>query len=151
MRGCVLPQKVFKNWSFAIKVPIFNTRSRGTGAGAPSALLDSCLERMLPPPEGHNILYSAWQFLYRSGQVWGHTSEQVWEHTPRSPCNCIHSASVCTLPRQTPGPPCPYPSDRTPPDATMKLVDAHSFRCSASQKRTHLSRSVWAARHTNKM
>ena len=36
----------------------------------------------------------------KSGQVWGHT--------------------------QTPGPPCPYPSDRTPPDETMKRVNAPS-------------------------
>ena len=27
---------------------------------------------------------------------------------------------------KTPGPPCPHPSDRTPPDATMKHVGAPS-------------------------
>ena len=36
------------------------------------------------------------------------------------------SPSVCPSPRQIPGPPRPYPSDRTPPDATMKPVDALS-------------------------
>ena len=34
--------------------------------------------------------------------------------SPRPPCDDTPSASVW----QTPGPPCPYPSDRTPPDAT---------------------------------
>ena len=41
-----------------------------------------------------------------------------------SPCDGTPSVSVWPSPRQTPGPPCPYPSDRTPPDATMKPVDA---------------------------
>ena len=39
-------------------------------------------------------------------------------------CDGTPSAFVWPSPRQTPSPPCPYPSDRTPPDATMKRVDA---------------------------
>ena len=48
--------------------------------------------------------------------------------SPRPPCDGTHSASVGPSPRQTPGPSCPYPSDRTPPDATMKRVDARGAR-----------------------
>ena len=40
------------------------------------------------------------------------------------PCDGTPWSSVWPSPRQTPGPPCPYPSDRPPPDATMKRVDA---------------------------
>ena len=43
---------------------------------------------------------------------------------PRTFYNGTRSASDWPSPRQTPGPPCPFPSDRTPPYATMKLVDA---------------------------
>ena len=42
----------------------------------------------------------------------------------RPTCDCTPSASAWPSPRQSPGPSCPYPSDRTPPDATMKRVDA---------------------------
>ena len=44
--------------------------------------------------------------------------------SPRPPCDGTPSASVCPSPRQTPAPPCPYSSDRTPHDPTMKRVDA---------------------------
>ena len=46
--------------------------------------------------------------------------------SPRPPCDGTPSASVWPSPRQTPGPSCPYPSDRTPHDATMKPVVAPS-------------------------
>ena len=49
--------------------------------------------------------------------------------SPRPTCDGIPSASVWPSPRQTPDPPrppCPHPSDRNPPDATMKRVDALS-------------------------
>ena len=46
--------------------------------------------------------------------------------SPRPPCDGTHSASVWPSPRQTPGPPCPYPSDRTSAGATTKPVDAPS-------------------------
>ena len=39
--------------------------------------------------------------------------------SPRPRCDGTPSASVWSSPRQTPGPPCPYPSDRPPHDATM--------------------------------
>ena len=52
--------------------------------------------------------------------------------SPRPPCNGIPSASVWPSPRRTPGPPCPYPSFRTPLDATMKPVDATSLWSSHS-------------------
>ena len=42
--------------------------------------------------------------------------------SPRSPCDGTPSASIWPSPRQTPGPSCPYPSDRTTPDAIIKLV-----------------------------
>ena len=44
--------------------------------------------------------------------------------SPRPPCDGSPSVSVRPSPRQTPGPPCPYPSDRTENDATMKHVYA---------------------------
>ena len=40
--------------------------------------------------------------------------------SPRPPCDGTPSSSVWPSPRQTPVPSCPYPSDRTPSDATMK-------------------------------
>ena len=40
--------------------------------------------------------------------------------SPRPSCDGTSLASVWPSPRQTTGPSCPYPSDRTPPDATMK-------------------------------
>ena len=52
--------------------------------------------------------------------------------SPRSPCDGTPSASVWPSPTQTPGLPCPHPSDRTPPDATMRRVDAPSAWSSAS-------------------
>ena len=52
--------------------------------------------------------------------------------SPRPPCDGTPSASVWPSPRQTPGPPCPYSPDRTPPDATMKRVDAPSAWSSPS-------------------
>ena len=52
--------------------------------------------------------------------------------SPRLPCDGTPSASVWPSPRQTPGPPCPNPSDRTPPDATMKPVGAPSAWSSPS-------------------
>ena len=42
----------------------------------------------------------------------------------RPPCDDTPSTSVWPSPRQTPWPPCPYPSGRAPPDATLKPVDA---------------------------
>ena len=47
--------------------------------------------------------------------------------SPRPPCDGTPSASVWPSPRQTPGPPCPYPSDRTTPDASMKRVGAPAW------------------------
>ena len=44
--------------------------------------------------------------------------------SPRPPCDGNPSASVWPSRRQTPGPSCPYPSNRPPPDATMKRVGA---------------------------
>ena len=52
--------------------------------------------------------------------------------SPRPPCNGTPSASVWPSPRQTPGPPCPHPTDRTPPDATIKRVGAPSAWTSPS-------------------
>ena len=52
--------------------------------------------------------------------------------SPRPPCDGTSSASVWPSPRQTPGPPCPHPSDRTSPDATMKRVGAPSTWISPS-------------------
>ena len=43
--------------------------------------------------------------------------------SPRPPCDGTPSASVWPSPRQTPGPPCPYPSYKTSPDAIMKPMD----------------------------
>ena len=54
--------------------------------------------------------------------------------SPRPPCDGTPSASVWPSPGQTPGPSCPYPSDRTPPDATMKHVDAQSAWSSPSKE-----------------
>ena len=47
-------------------------------------------------------------------------------------CDGTLSASVWPSPRQTPDPLCPHPSDRTPPDATMKRVNAPSAWTSPS-------------------
>ena len=84
----------------------------------------------------------------RSGQVRGHTAEQrVAASTLRRyyfdlrltiaqadarPAMSIslRKASVCPSPRQTPSPPCPYSSYRTPPDATMKRVDVWTHHLS---------------------
>ena len=44
--------------------------------------------------------------------------------SPRPPCAGTPSASVWPSPRQTPGPPCPYPSDRTPPYAANVVESA---------------------------
>ena len=56
----------------------------------------------------------------RSGQVWGHTPEQrVAASTLRRYCFEIRLAIAHAEPR-------PYLSDRTPPDATMKRLDAPS-------------------------
>ena len=63
------------------------------------------------------------------GQVWGIRRSSA---SPRPPCDGTPSASVWPSPRRTPGPLCPYPSDRTPPDATMKPVDAPSARTTPS-------------------
>ena len=52
--------------------------------------------------------------------------------SPRPPCDSTSPAFVWPSPRQTQGPSCPYPSDRNPPDATMKLVDAPSAWTSPS-------------------
>ena len=52
-------------------------------------------------------------------------SGQIWE-SPRPHCDGAPSASVWPSPRQTPGPLCLYPLDRTPPDASMKRVGAPS-------------------------
>ena len=46
--------------------------------------------------------------------------------SPRPPCDGTPTASVWPSPRQTTGPPCPYPLGRTAPDAIMKPVDAPS-------------------------
>ena len=67
----------------------------------------------------------------RSGQVWGHTAEQ---RVAASTLSGTPSASVWPSPRQTPGPPCPYTSDRTPPDATMKPVGGPSAWSSYSDR-----------------
>ena len=42
----------------------------------------------------------------------------------RPPCDGSSPASLWLTPRKTPGPSCPYHSDRTPYDANMKSVDA---------------------------
>ena len=42
--------------------------------------------------------------------------------SPRLPCDGTSLSSVWPSPRQTPRPPCLHPSDRTLPDATMKLL-----------------------------
>ena len=47
----------------------------------------------------------------QSGQVWGIRRNGV---SPRPSCDGIPSASVWPSPRQTPGTPCPYSSDRPP-------------------------------------
>ena len=52
--------------------------------------------------------------------------------SPRPFCDGSLSASIWPSPRQTLGPPCPNPSDRAPPDATMKRVDAPSAWSSPS-------------------
>ena len=52
--------------------------------------------------------------------------------SPRPPCDGIPSASVWPSPIHTPGPTRPYPSDRPPPDAYMKPVDAPSAWSSLS-------------------
>ena len=44
--------------------------------------------------------------------------------SPRPPCDGTLWASVWPSPSQTPGPPCPYPSNGTPPDANMKREGA---------------------------
>ena len=46
--------------------------------------------------------------------------------SPRPHCDGTPSASVWPSHRQTPCPSCTHPSDRTPPDATMKRVGAPS-------------------------
>ena len=46
--------------------------------------------------------------------------------SPRPHCDGTPSASFWPSPRQTPGPSCLYPLDRTPPDATTKRVGAPS-------------------------
>ena len=51
---------------------------------------------------------------------------------PRPSCDGSPSASVRSSLRQTSGPPCPYPSARPPPDATMKPVNAPSVWSSHS-------------------
>ena len=69
--------------------------------------------------------------LYWSGQVrYGCIRRSIASSRP--PCDGIPSASVWQSPRQAPGPPCPYPSDRTPPDAIMKRVGAPSAWTSPS-------------------
>ena len=50
----------------------------------------------------------------RSGQVWWHTPEQ---RVTASTLRRYPSSSVWSSSKQTPGPPCWYPSDRTPPDS----------------------------------
>ena len=62
-----------------------------------------------------------------SGQVRG----ICWSRaSPYPPCNGTPPASVWPLPRQTPGPSCLYPSDRT--DASMQNVVAPSIWFSPS-------------------
>ena len=46
--------------------------------------------------------------------------------SPCPPRTSTTSVAVWPSPRQTPGRPCPYPSNMTQPDATMKRVDAPS-------------------------
>ena len=73
--------------------------------------------------------YENLERIVRSGHVW----EVRWgSASPRPPRDGTPSASVWPSPRQTPGPPGPYPSDRTPPDATTKPVDDHTVWSSPS-------------------
>ena len=66
---------------------------------------------------------------FKSGQRWRHTPEQcVAASTSRRYSFSLRLPS----PRQTPGPQCPHPSDRTPPDANMKRVGAPSTWTSPS-------------------
>ena len=62
-------------------------------------------------------------FVGRSGQV-RYGGIRRSNASPRPPCDGTPSASVWPSPRQTPGPPRPHPSDRTPPYATTKRVGA---------------------------
>ena len=74
-------------------------------------VISSCYET---DPRLHTTLY--W---YLCGQV--RCGGKRWRSTsPRPPCDETASVSVGPSPRQTPGPPCPYPSDSPPPDATTK-------------------------------
>ena len=53
---------------------------------------------------------------------WGHVryvGVRRSSASPRPPCDVTPSASAWPSPRQTPGPPCPYPSDKTSPDAII--------------------------------
>ena len=61
----------------------------------------------------------------RSGKYGGIRRSSTLPHLP---CDGTPSASVWPLPKQTPGPQCSYPLDRTPSAATMKPVDAPSAR-----------------------
>ena len=71
--------------------------------------------------------------------------------SPHPSCDGTPSASVWPSPRQTPGPPCPHPSDRTPPHATTKRVNApprHGPAPRISTKRIRWAESSAGSRAT---
>ena len=86
-------------------------------------------EHYHPPCDGTPTGARKRVHLLRPGQVWGHTPEQrVAASTLRRYSLVLRLA----IAHADADPPCPYHSDRIPPDATMKRVDALSAWSSPS-------------------
>ena len=68
-------------------------------------------------------------FYFYQGQLryWGIRRSSA---SPRPHCDGTPAASVWPSPRQSPGPPCPHPSDRTPHEATQKIFLSRLFNLS---------------------
>ena len=115
---------VRSSWSFSSRGTGADGVRVGAGGGSGCRAAAACLV-VWAVSRTHTTAFEE----SRSGQVWGHIPEQ---RVAASTLRRYFSASVWPLPRQTPGPPCPYPSDRTPPYATMKRVGAPSAWSSPS-------------------
>ena len=77
-----------------------------------------------------NIVRTVQMFAPHSSQWPSRQVRHGCSASPRPPCDGTPSAYVWPSPRPTPSPSCPYPSDKTPPDATTKPVDAQTARSS---------------------